>query len=649
MGIEKFFNSIKKSYGNKIISKIDINTYYSCKFFLLDFNSIIHNISQSISTSLCYLYHISLVSNIKTDIYQSNQKQIKLNLDNLITDFILDVNTYIPDQSQTDGSQSFYNNQIDFNNLSIDNLDRSFFNIMMTDDNLDKLIIHHVSSYVKSLTKYMPNLQLLYMAIDGVPLFTKMIEQKKRRYISYIIDETKIKVLELYKSELDIDPNINNNEDIYYNHYEFENKIRRLKFNKNKISPATQFMSNLETYIDNYLKSRLDSKIKIIIDSYTNMGEGEKKIVYKIHELSTTKQLLDTDLITIYSPDADVILLMLMELDKAQIQIMRYDQQQNQLDLININELQKIIFQYMQYHNKSKIVQQRIISDIVMLFTILGNDFLPRIEIIETNKHIKNILDSYLKLNISDRFIFGSNIDWVLLKDFFINLNKSIENNQTEFHRRKKDWSLLPDQILNHNAIPYYTHIFNIDNLTNTYEPPTQTNININKYSNKLSERITRKYLQGFIWLEKYYLEHNFNYKLFYYKYDTAPTIKQLIITINKIIQNQNQNMILDKILSNLEKTIPNKYFTPQTQLIYISPTDVSDIIDKKFLTSKFSTIIKSYNEKFNQEPNLNITNNRINLFEYLDCSNAIFLSKCHITKINRISPNKILNYLYND
>ena len=255
MGIEKFFNSIKKSYGNKIISKIDSNTYYSCKFFLIDFNSIIHNISQSVSSSLCYLYHIFLVANIKSDVYHTHQKQIKLNIDNLITDFNLEANINIPDQSISDDPKTLYNNSIDFNKLSIDSLDKSFFNIIIADDNLDRLIIHKVASYVKSLTIHMPKLQLIYMAIDGVPLYAKMIEQKQRRTISYIVEETKSKVLELYEKELDIDPNINNKDtDIYYNHYEFELKIKKLKFNKNKISPATQFMSDLQIYVSKYLK-----------------------------------------------------------------------------------------------------------------------------------------------------------------------------------------------------------------------------------------------------------------------------------------------------------------------------------------------------------------------------------------------------------
>jgi len=641
MGIEKFFNSIKKTYGNKIISKIEPKTYYPCRFFLLDFNSIIHNISQSVSTSLCYLYHISLVSNTKPDIYKTHSKQIKLNLDNLTTDYKLEANIHTPDQSLSDESKTLYNDNIDFSKLSIDDLNKSFFDVIMTNDNLDKLIIHIVSAYIRLLVEYMPNLELLYMAIDGVPLFSKMIEQKKRRTIGYIVEEVKNKVIELYKQELNIDPNINNsNNDIYYNHYEFELKLKKLKFNKNKISPATQFMSNLEQYINTYLQQKLHKKTNIILDSYLNMGEGEKKIVYKIHELQKTKQLLETDLITVYSPDADVILLMLLELNKTQIQIMRYDQQQNQLDMININELHKIIIQYMQYNNKPKDVQYNIISDIVMLFTLLGNDFLPKIEKINTNKHIKNIFDSYIKLNIVDTFIFKSNIDWKLLKEFFINLNSSINQYHNEFYRRTKDWTISPDQILNNNAISYYTHIFNIENLTNIYEPALPTN-NKSEYSNKIIERLTRKYLQGFIWLEKYYLEHNFDYKLFYYKYDIAPTINQLISTIDKILKSQ---LILNKILLNLEKTIPKKYFTPQIQLIYISANNISNIIDNKYLTKELESIINSYDKKFNKELNLVIDNYKINLFDYLDCSNAIFLSKCHIKKDESI--NKILDYL---
>lgn len=640
MGIEKFFNTLKNSYGTKIISKIESKTYYSSKILLLDFNSIIHNISQSISTSLCYLYHITLISNIKPDIFKTNQAQIKIHINNLTSDFKLNADINILEQSQTNDSNNVFNENIDFNNLNIDNLTKSFFDIISYNDNLDKLIIHNVSTYVYSLISYFPNLQYLYAAIDGVPLYAKMIQQKIRRTSGYILEEIRKTILELYKKELDIDPNINNKDDIYYNHYQFEKKIINLKFNKNKISPATQFMSDLEKYIVTFLNKILPKKIKFELDPFNKMGEGEKKIVYKIHELHRTNIILNTDLITVYSPDADVILLMLLELNKCQIQIMRYDQQLNHLDMININELHNVIINYMKYSNKEKDIQHKIISDIVMLFTLLGNDFLPKLELINTRKHIKNIFDAYLKLNISNNYIFESIINWQLLKQFFINLKQNIYYIESELYRKSLNWTLKPDQIINNNAIQFYTHIFNIENITNTYEPSSKIQLK-KKYSDKIINKLNLKYLQGFIWLSKYYLEHNFDYKLYYYKYDIAPTVDQLLITIDKII---NSSTLYNKLLNRLDKLIPTNYFTPATQLIYISPNNISNIIDKELINKKLIKIINEYDNNFNKELNLNIENNLINLYDYFDCTDALYLNKCNIKTINITSPKKILH-----
>lgn len=43
---------------------------------------------------------------------------------------------------------------------------------------------------------------------------------------------------------------------------------------------------------------------------------------------------------------------MLLELDKCNVQIMRHDQQLNQLDIINVKELYNIILNFMKYNNK---------------------------------------------------------------------------------------------------------------------------------------------------------------------------------------------------------------------------------------------------------------------------------------------------------
>ena len=694
MGIEKFFSSIKKTYGNKIISKIEKNTIFPDKYLLIDFNSIIHTVSQSISTSIIYLYHIICTSNTYPQIFAQSKSTIDLHISNLKTlnDFILEAKITLPDQStiessNTNNDSSTYEKTINFHNLSLSDIDESFFKLFV-ENNLDKLIIHKVSEYVEILITYFPSIAYVYLAIDGVPLFAKMIEQKKRRIIGHFLSLAKSKILELYKSELDIDPNQSDkslNLEIYYNHYQFENKSFDFKFDKNKISPGCQFMSDLQIYIIAFLQSKF-SKIEFELDPFENPGEGEKKIVYKIHQLAKSDKYDKSGKlgqITTYSPDADVILLMLLELDKFPIQIMRYDQQLSQLDIIDINELKKIIINYMKFDSiESKQIQHLIIKDIVMLFTILGNDFLPKLSIINTNKNIRQIFDAYLKLNQnfkpgSDdfKFIFSQrtkyesdkvdsgsesdtesgskyniqhNINWLNLKNFFTNLDNLLKSfNNHKFNKYSKEWTIKPDQIVNSNAIPYYQHIFNIENLANTYDPEIHTNSNPDlEISPKLINRICLKYLQGFIWLSKYYLDHNFNYKLFNYKYSKSPTISQLIKTIDNIIASEH---IFQKIILNLNKTIisESEYFKPITQLIYITPINISIFADKKLFTKYVSQIATKWDIDYNTEIDLKITaDNKINIYDYLDCTNAMFISKCELINAPKLSVRSILNKL---
>ena len=650
MGIEKFFNSLKKTYGEKIINKINDKQIFPDKYLLVDFNSIIHNISQNVTTSLIYLYHTLLVSNTYPHVFSLNKNIIEKHLHVISTNetFIIEGNIILPDQatsSDNSDSSNKYNKSIDFKHLKLDDLDVSFYRLLMVDDNMDKLIIFKVAHYVHQLTQKFPNLFELYLAIDGVPLYGKIIEQRKRRSIGHIIELAKKKLLEFYKAELSKEPNVSETSDtnIYYNHYNFELDIAKLRFPKSKISPATTFMTNLQEYLTSYLNSKKPKYI-VNIDPYTNFGEGEKKIVFKIHTINNTNG------ISVYSPDADVILLMLIEIEKIQnIQILRYDQQLNQLDIINILALKNIILEYMHLKNDN----YGAIKDIVMLFTMLGNDFLPKLDIINTNRHIKKILDVYIKVNYDGNhniFYYDKQankylINWNTFKHFLTLLNSFIKIDDTQFKPKNKEWKLEPNQIINNNAIPYYQHIFNIENISNTYEPSINIHVAassllqnqkpIFQKKNKLINKATRKYIQGFIWLTEYYLNNHQEYKFYYYKYDISPSIQQLIYNINLIINNK----ILNKINTNLEKTKSNIYFKPDQQLIYITPYDISNIIDKKYINKYMLKIIIDYNQNYNEQINIDIHNNKINIYDYLKCDDAIYLSKCKLHNIKYIKP----------
>lgn len=664
MGIERFFNSLKKTYGEKIINKINDKQIFPDKYLLIDFNSIVHNISQNVTTSLIYLYHTLLVSNTYPHVFSINKNIIEKHLHIISTDesFVIDGDIILPDQSissSNSDSSNKYNKSVDFKHIKLDDLDISFYRLLMVDNNLDKLIIFKVSHYVYELTHKFPNLYELYIAVDGVPLYGKILEQKKRRYIGYIIELCKQTLLEFYKKELSKDPNVTESSDtnIYYNHYNFELDIAKLRFSKSKISPATTFMTNMQEYIVSYLNSK-KSKYIVNLDPYTNFGEGEKKIVFKIHTIK------DANSISVYSPDADVILLMLIEIEKIKnIQIVRYDQQLGHLDTINIFALKNIILDYMHYKNDN----YGVIKDIVMLFTILGNDFLPKLEIINTSRHIKKILDVYIKVNYDgNRYIFSELdknakkyvINWTIFKHFLTLLNNFIKSDDTQGQGPKnKEWKLEPNQIINSNAIPFYQHFFNIDNITNIYDPSINIHADgiyaraaqkssllqiqkaVFQKNNTLINKASRKYIQGFIWLTEYYLNHNQDYKFFYYKYEVSPSIQQLIYNINLIINNK----ILDKIYSNLDKTKSDVYFKPEQQLIYITPYDVSNIIDKKYINKKMQKIITEYNQNYNEQINISMRNNIVNIYDYLKCEDAMYISKCKLHNIKHIKPKQYI------
>lgn len=591
MGIEKFFNSLKNTYGTNIINKLDDTILLDDEYLLIDFNSIIHNISSSITSSIKYLYHIYIISNRIKTIYIDYKENVLQHLSNLQTDdlFILSSNIILSDYD-TDISNEKYNIDINFNKLSIDLIDESLFRLLKI--NLDKLIIHKVSNYVNKLINKFPKLKMLYMAIDGVPLYAKMIEQRKRRYIGYIVDKAEENLLEYYKKELD-------KEGDYYNQYNFELYIKSFKFYKTKISPGTNFMIILEKYLLDYLNKFNEKKIEIILDSFNNPGEGEKKIVFKIKDLPKNSKIIT------YSPDGDVILLMLLEINNYNIKIMRYDQQLHHLDIIDINNLKEIILTYMD--NK----ENYIIKDIVMLFTILGNDFLPKIDIINTNRHITIILDCYKKLNAN---IFSNIVNWRLLKEFFILLNNILKNEKEKKIFRNKEWKLEKNQLINSNAINYYKQLFYIEYLTNLYNPNNYKNQNIEIINNK---KMTSKYLLGYLWLFEYYINNELKYNYYYYNYDDSPTLDNIINYLNTI-DNKDLYKRLDKyIIEN------NKYFIPKLQLKFITPKKI--------------------------KLNLFIKNNKINIFDYLDCKNAMYLSKCNIKKIKLKSGRKFLKKYINN
>ena len=349
-------NSIKKNVKEKI--KVD--------HLLLDFNSIIHVASVNIISEIN-----SFMRSVLKNLY-SGHSTSSVKLTELFTKYKM---TKIQSKIKPGVEPNV-----------VINLFKAHFD----DAYLDKLIIGRVISTVLYILKTFcvdKQIQTLYIAIDGVPCKGKLIEQKQRRYMGSIMEHYKEKILGSYKEYLMKQP------DNIYLMEKFQ-----IKWSKAHIAPGTNFMEKLSAYLHSEgIQSKMSlnrQRMKIIISTFHEIGEGETKIVRYIEAY-----ISNPDSIMIYSPDADVILLSIL-LPIKTIYYLQYHQQELWYNLINIATLKDNIGFYINHHPKyakAHFDTNRINYDMVFLSTFFGNDFVPKIESINVKAGFQNIMDAYLK------------------------------------------------------------------------------------------------------------------------------------------------------------------------------------------------------------------------------------------------------------
>ena len=243
MGIERFFNSLKKvgSMSKEgiilgIVEKLDANYLY------IDFNSIIYNIASDIEHELNYLLYSIILLNKGTV---------------LDAEAIGIASTWGYDI--TSPSIATYKSYFDGEKIDVATIERVKNHVL------------HISSKLVIPEK----LKRLFIALDGVPQMSKIIEQKKRRYNGHIISKLKKKIFLSYH-------NLMSNERKIYE----ENKNA---YDRGKIISWADFMTRMlgalsSTEFKDAMKLQNVNLDEIIISHQSIYGEGEKKIMEHIIE-----------------------------------------------------------------------------------------------------------------------------------------------------------------------------------------------------------------------------------------------------------------------------------------------------------------------------------------------------------------------------
>lgn len=542
---------------------------------------------------------------------------------------------------------------------------------------IEDMVIDDVGAYLDDLINKV-NCQLIYIALDGVPTFGKILEQKKRRFIGDVIEEL-VKEFPVEYS-----------------------------FNKSLISPGTNFMKKVNTYLKQHKFP--DKTIKTIITDTNEPGEGEFKILDYINKNNITDFI-------IYSPDADLIILcMILWSPQTKIQIFRYDQNTSVLNIIYINTLVDYFMVYYEERVQNKIDKIRYIKDLCFLMTVFGNDFLPKIEEININMDLYLILDAYIINYVDHSYLLTSDFN-ITPKSFYnyftfinkysfqllyrnqqqykyqnfnyattVNLYIDIKQNKNNqyykfyldfidnfdynhkygklryyFYNDNEIMKLLKNYQFKNNFNQKYIekgdtryqklipieyksnskkHLIAMKDLSSRDKELYLINNKLDKYyhllmpskiKNKNSDTriITNNYLKGLSWLVNYYFKSVID-ETFSYSQEgigwTAPLVKDIINYFNPDLLNYKYKNVSLNI-------------TPIEQLLYITPIRTAtvnkflDIIDPIYDKNKIRKFIESHRELF-----YDLDNNKLD-GNIMDCTTASFISKCDYYILDNIQP----------
>jgi len=549
-------------------------------------------------------------------------------------------------------------------------------------EDLEDILLLEIKEYLKILFKIV-KCDLVYISFDGVPTFSKIIEQKKTRFIGDFIEQ----LLSKYKS-------------------------KSINFNKGLISPGTLFMDNLVKFLK---EQNLHNNI--LFSDSNEKGEGE----FKILDYILKNQLND---IIIYSPDADLIILSMIiwsNIKNITLKILRYDQNTEILNIIYINHLVSYLISYFEEKVKNQIDNYRFIKDLSFIFTVFGNDFLPRIEDININMDFYLVFDAYIINYIDYGYLLNDNLDIVpksLFKyfsflnkyeDFLLDRNANLYKYQNfnyvqtvNLYLDLKNKKYNPSMIfyidygskLNINnkygKLEYY--FYNDNKLKDITEYEYKNNFNqkyiqeakinyqklipfdykssskkhliamkdlslrekeyylinnkldnyhtlfspVNNEKNENPKEMVNQYLIGCKWLINYYFKRNNIDETWFYKYHKSPLLSEFIKYFDVKFLNYNfKNVSLN--------------ISPLEQVLYITPIRLENIDEfTKILnvTEKQKKIIINFIES-NTELFYNLDEIYLSVLQgnlkkdLFDCSSTTFISKCHYYILDDIKPIK--------
>ena len=533
------------------------------------------------------------------------------------------------------------------NHLYLD-FNGGIYQVLRDEIKTEEALIIHAVDYLETLCNIIPNLKLIYIAIDGVCPRAKMEQQRQRRFHSVCRKNRSTKINEQFGTELD-KSSVNNSIDT------------------NMITPGTRFMYNLSVAIKERIsEGGSDSVFKknavhIIFSDSSIPQEGEHKLLHHIKEGARLaidgdekEQLLygkDHNTI-IYGLDGDLIYLSLTT-HIPNIYLFREATEYGNFAVIHsgkpylfmdMNVLQNSIIEHFNVYcgnvDFTKIDQY--IDDYVFLGMILGNDFMPKQHWFSIHEGgYERLLSAYFQIhNHTENFLINRQsmqINTEMLCDlWFIIKEQEKEAIGKLFEKRKKlrirvknDMSererqqLLTDMYpLQHLYIEQEIQPYKVGWEERYYKICFNMDTSSSNNHDKNMEMICQTYLKTLVWNFLYYFDECPSWD-WYYPYAYSPTFSDIY---NELIKHKNINITTTSKIFHFGKTAPVEQ---QTLLFMVLP-----FASRKLMVGnaarQLETEKSTMNIYFPKKYGLNVPFHRY----YYECSPIVF--KMDLIKVKK-------------
>lgn len=448
---------------------------------------------------------------------------------------------------------------IDFNGI-IHNVAHNF--IYKEANNIEEKIIDEVWKKIEYYIETYKAEKYIICA-DGVAPAAKIIQQRKRRYLS-----------------------------VYRNTIDSQYSDKPL-WDTNAITPGTNFMNKLNVFIEKKIRYST-SNIELVYSGSDKVGEGEHKIFHmlKLHNNDSN--------IIINGLDADLIILsMISHINNIYLMRESIDKDTGCIvyKYLNVNNLKHaILSEINDYWNidHNEYDSKDLIESYCTMTTILGNDFIPHLLTIDLKTDGIDKLISATKIAIKDNGLLVENnkINYETLKDILKYL--SLKEDE-ELHNICGKY--INKKVLSDSKLPseFYA-IKNKDKLVNIiYNNPNSWHKEYYKliFDNNITIDSSvilnscENYIKGIYWVYNYYKGVDID-KEWYYPYNYPPSLKDIY----------NYSTAYSEPIF----TPNSSYICPNIQLLIVLPRESSNLLKpkyKKYMENIYSGLFHMYPKKY--------------------------------------------------